>query len=579
VLLNLKMGVQMPRPTRRFALVAAVLVFAAAQVLLYLCRGPSTAGDTGAAAGHPLIIHHSPPPLVADSGRHWGLFNALFPAPKPSKCRELPVPDVYWQAADAFTPAFVHIPNADGIQIGQTVCVRVVVPAPAERTSITYTPLVGQPWDSVLLDMVGRATNISVPVALRPIADYRNTIRDSTHVYEADVLLRDVDTFAPRGFIEFRDARWNPETGLTPAAYDPESIFIDDTLAVQVGDADGTSPFSLQRHLDLPLCTAPDAEGRWISAESLPFDAAELPPADHHNMVWLPYACRLRRISYSDAVECMTARYPLQHWYGDSNIRRTLKKLVTLGQWCTSEEDLQTRPCLCEDYSESNFTRFNAGYRELMIDVTSEGGKALTAPPPDYRVVPDKTARIYLHKWEGLTYRNQPHWTTEFETGITQRYGHPNIAVISLTNWDAAFSSRVDFAVQMEKLMDYMAREYTPYTKFIIRTGQYYCCRTDSSPGVPRSYTRLRNAYFNDYVNRSFRERFGSTHRIAVWDVAGLTERLPFATRKEAVDCPANHARAEVVEIENQVLFNAMCNIAQPSAGSPEESPASSPIV
>ncbi|KAJ1724304.1 hypothetical protein LPJ61_005750, partial [Coemansia biformis] len=268
----------------------------------------------------------------------------------------------------AFTPAFVHIPNSDPIQIGQTVCVRVVVPAAPERNSITFTPLVGMPWDSVLLDMVGATTNISVPVDLKPIADFRNTLRDSTHVYEADVLLRDVDVYTPRGFIEFREAKWNPESGLQPMPYEPEAIFIGESLGVSVEDVDATSPYSLKRHLDLPLCTEPDAEGRWMSADALPFDVSELPPPDNHNMVWLPYSCRLRHISYTDAVQCMAARYPLMHWYGDSNIRRSLKKLVTLGQWCTSEEDLQTRSCLCEDYHESNFTRFNPGYRQLVID-------------------------------------------------------------------------------------------------------------------------------------------------------------------------------------------------------------------
>ncbi|KAJ2768298.1 hypothetical protein IWQ56_002979 [Coemansia nantahalensis] len=568
----------MPRLTRRQALVAAAAIFVLAQAVLYVCRArfAGSSAAAGAKSGRPVIVHNRPPPL-AGHGVHRELISALFPARKPTKCSEMAVPDTYWQTKDAFTPPFVHIPNRDGIQIGQTVCVRVVVPAPEQRSSITYTPLVGMPWDSVLLDMVGSATNISVPVKLTAIADYRNTIRDSPHVYEADVLLRDVDMFVPRGYVEFRDAQWNPEAGLPPVAYDPEALFIADELAVEVGDADGSSPFSLKRHLDLPLCTEPDAEGRWVSGEALPFSAGEVPPADNHNMVWLPYSCRLRRISYADAVGCMTARHPLMHWYGDSNIRRTLKKIATLGQWCSTAASLQTRACLCEDYTEANFTRFNAGYRELMIDVTSEGGQALTTPPADYRDVPDGTARIYLHKWEGLTHRNQPHWRTEFEKGITARYGHPSIAVISLTNWDAAFSSRVDFAVQMELLMDHLAHEYTPATKFVIRTGQYYCCRTDATPGAPRSFSRLRNAYFNDYVLRAFRERFGATHKVAVWDVAGLTERLPFSTRKEAVTCPANHARAEVVEIENQILFNAMCNIA-PLAGASQKAPSAGAI-
>ncbi|KAJ2766836.1 hypothetical protein IWQ57_004202, partial [Coemansia nantahalensis] len=439
------------------------------------------------------------------------------------------------------------------------------------RVSITYRPMAEMPWDSVLLDMVGRATNISVPVALKPTPDYRNTVRDSTHVYEADVLLRDVDTFAPRGFIEYRDGKWNPESGLPIEPYRPESLLIDDKLAVEVSDADGSNPFSLERYLDLPLCTEPDAEGRWVHAETLPFSAAEVPPADNHNMVWLPYSCRLRRVSYAELADCMTTHHQRIHWFGDSNTRRALKKIVTLGQWCTEEEDLGSRACLCEDGFDKNFTRFNVWVREQIIDMTSEGGQALTTPLADYRAVPDKTARIYMYKWDGLTSRNRPPWPTLFEKGVVAHYGHPSVAIISLANWDAAFSSHVEFAVQLDLLLELLEREYTPSTKFIIRTGQYYCCRTDATVEA-RQYTRLRNAYFSDYVNRAFRERFGATRRVAVWDVASLSERLPLSTRKEADVCNSNHPRAEIIEVENQLLYNAMCNIA-PGTDAPRAAP------
>ncbi|KAJ2130468.1 hypothetical protein GGF48_001997 [Coemansia sp. RSA 921] len=116
----------------------------------------------------------------------------------------------------------------------------------------------------------------------------------------------------------------------------------------------------------------------------------------------------------------------------------------------------------------------------------------------------------------------------------------------------------------MQKLLDYVQVEYSNYTQLYIRTGQYYCCRTDQTPNAPRAYSRLRNAYFDQYVIDAFRERFGHSHVIRIWNVAQVSERLPLSVRKETVKCPANHARAEVVEIENQILMNAMCNYFEP---------------
>ncbi|KAJ2784358.1 hypothetical protein H4R18_001162 [Coemansia javaensis] len=553
------------RPTRRMVVAAAaVLVIVAAQGILYLysARREQPAPDPAWAMPH--LIKPEPP------GRPDGWLSALLapsePAPRTVLCRDLPIPDVHWATRDEYAPAFVHVPAPGSVPIGGSVCVRVVVPAMPSSASMVHVPPPGQPWDSVMLDLVGKTTNISVPVRLQLVADIRNTQRGSTHIYEADVVLRDADAFVPRGYIEYRAAEWNSEDEAPVVPYKPEDIFIDGALQVVAEDRDGTSPYSLSRHADLPLCTDPGAEGRWVRAEAVPFSLAAIPPADNHDMVWLPYACRLRRISYPDAASCMAERHPLMHWYGDSNVRRALKKITTAGVWCSQPDELPTRRCLCEDYSEP-FTKFNVNARQQTIDLTREGGQQLEATPGNYTAVPENTARFYVHKWEGLTYRNSPPWDVAFKAGITKTFGAPSVAVISLVNWDSAFSTRASFAAQMERLVAFMAAEYTPRTTFVIRTGQYYCCRHDNTPSPrTRNFSRLRNAYFNDYVLQAFRERFGGTNRVLLWDVAGLAEHLPFATRKEAADCPANHARAEVVDIENQLLFNALCNDPEPEA-------------
>ncbi|KAJ1838174.1 hypothetical protein LPJ70_005569, partial [Coemansia sp. RSA 2708] len=544
------------RPTKRVLALLAVVAIACVHILFF--RRPRS--PPPAQSAFPDIIHHHTP-LPPPGHAHWPLLDKLLGPPLlPTKCRDLPVPDYYWSAQDAFTPAFVAIPNPQQVPVGETVCVRVVVPAKPARSSVLYTPMPDMPWDSVLLDLVGQQTNVSVPVHLQMAPDIRNTRRDSVHVYEADVVLRDADEYRARGYIEFRDAEWNPDGGLQPVAYGTEALYVPETLSVTVED-DGTSKYSLARHMELPLCTEADAEGRWVAEAMLPFDAELVAPAENHGLVWLPYACRLRRISYSEYISCLATRYPMMHWYGDSNLRRALKKITTLGEWCSANathyNSTETRTCLCEDYADG-FQPFDARYRELMIDLDPSGGRALTKPTK-YADVPAGIARMYLHKWEGLSYRNRPPWPQEFQNGITSRYGHPMMALISLTNWDAAFSSRAYFAVEMQALLDHLAREYTPFTELYVRTGQYYCCRTDVGQR-PRSYSRLRNAYFDQYVVDAFAERFGGSHALHVWDVASISERLPLWVRRDNVKCPSNHARAEIVEVENQVLMNAMCN-------------------
>ncbi|KAJ2356881.1 hypothetical protein GGF43_001798 [Coemansia sp. RSA 2618] len=505
-------------------------------------------------AGHAMTVHKYNQSAQKGSG---GLLNALYkqrPVRESArkKCSDIEVPSSYWTATSADTQAFVAIPDAGRMGVGDTVCVRVVVPAQKKGVHMAYTPFPNTPWDSVLLDMVGQRTGVSVPVRLQPVMDIRNTFREESHVYEADVRLRDVDEYRAEGYIEFRDARWNCEDALEPADYVPEPLHIPHTLRVEVADPRNASPYRLERHMELPPCTEPDVEGRWIAADALPFDAGQIPPPDNHGRVWLPYTCRLRRITYGEFSRCVQARYPLMHWFGDSNLRRVLKKLATRGEWCATSAEQQTRPCICEDYKE-DFARFNATHRELVIDFDGRGGRMRTDENADFVHLPGgETTRIYFHKWEGLSKKNKPAWHASFKDSVSSRFGLPAVAMVSLTNWDAAFDTRAQYSVELERLLGIVAREYPASTELVIRTGQYFCCRSDFDPPDTRSFSRLRNAYFDQYTVAAFQERFGHSHKIHVWDVASLAEHRPWAYRNESTDCNANHARSELVEIENQ---------------------------
>ncbi|KAJ2544013.1 hypothetical protein EV175_005931 [Coemansia sp. RSA 1933] len=143
-------------------------------------------------------------------------------------------------------------------------------------------------------------------------------------------------------------------------------------------------------------------------------------------------------------------------------------------------------------------------------------------------------------------------------TPTERTYGHPQVVIFSLTNWDSAFSTLQVFVHDVEVLLDHVEREYSASTEIIVRTGQYFCCRTDTSK-LKRKYSRLRNKSFDRHVVDAFKRRFGATRKVSIWDVSAISENQPQAAREQAIVCPANHARSEVIETENQVLFNYMC--------------------
>ncbi|KAJ1990438.1 hypothetical protein EDC05_004082 [Coemansia umbellata] len=475
---------------------------------------------------------------------------------QPLKCSQLPIPEHYWAGKRSEMPLFVEIPSLQPINVGDTVCVRVIIPANRVKASVVFAPFPDTPWDSILLDMVGNSTGISVPVELKRVDDLRNYGINNAHIYEADVQLRDADLYRPEGYLEYRDAKWNAEAPLGPQPFMPEPLFISDLLAIDVQDKDKQSPFSLSRYMELPVCTESNPEGRWVSIDDIPFDTSSLPPPDNHNRVWLPYDCRLLRISYQSFAQCLISKYPTVHFFGDSNMRRALKKITTLGEWCSTPQEQASGRCLCEDHSEP-FPRFNLNIRDAHINMDpTNGGWAQTGDLVHTRHA--NQSRIYAHRWDGLTENNQAPWWAVFGAGM-ERNGHAQLVIISLTNWDAAFSTRSFYAWELNRLLDIIENVYDPRTEIMVRTGQYYCCRHDESR-TKRRYSRLRNKAFDSYIVDAFTERFNSTRKLSIWDVSALSERRPLEARKESISCHANHARAEIIEIENQLLFNHMCN-------------------
>ncbi|KAJ2357887.1 hypothetical protein GGF43_001181, partial [Coemansia sp. RSA 2618] len=303
-------------------------------------------------------------------------------------------------------PAFVDIPQASSISLGDSVCIRVVVPTKASNSSKSFAPFPNTPWDSVLLDLVGNYTGISVPVALQMSNNPQNYIRRSVHIYEADVVLRDVDTFIPAGYIEYRDALWNGEDHTEVQPMVPEQLAISPDAHVAVTD-DSSSTYSMANYLSLPLCTEPDADGRWVSVDDLPFNASLALPPDNTNRVWLPYDCRLQRYSYQEFAQCLQQKHPLVHWFGDSNTRRALKKITTLGRWCSKPEEIDTQMCICNDNAQG-LGMFDKSAPFFPIDIDPVNGGKSPLSDKHLDVPPANSSRIIMFPWGGLTTLNSP---------------------------------------------------------------------------------------------------------------------------------------------------------------------------
>ncbi|KAJ2448394.1 hypothetical protein EV183_005460 [Coemansia sp. RSA 2336] len=468
-------------------------------------------------------------------------------------CSELPVPESYLTLAD-FSP-FIDISQPYIVAAGSSVCVRVVVPAVPSNTFLSYAPFPGTPWDSVLVDMVGNNTGVSIPVALQPSNHAQNYIRNQTHIYEADVVLRDADIYIPTGYIEYRNGLWNNEDHIEIPPMIPEQLEVNAVVTVE---DNALNDFRLSNYPNLPLCTEPDADGRWIAKDKLPFNTTLA--TDNYGRVWLLYSCQLQPYTYKEFARCLQQKHPLIHWFGDSNTRRALKKLTTFGQWCSEPNRINSAQCICHDSGEK-FGIYNSKSSVVPIDI--DPAMAVSAPALDANIgtVPANSSRIIMFRWGGLTPRNNPPWPDTFAANFTHRMGIPSVAIFGLINWDTAFTARTYFIQQVELLAAHILQNYSSNIKIVIRTGQYYCCTHDQVPNFKRMYTRLRNQYFNQYLIDILRTKLGSNYSISIWDVSQIAERRPYAARKEMVlGCSSNHARAELVDIENSLLMNHLCN-------------------
>ncbi|KAL1923795.1 uncharacterized protein VTP21DRAFT_8775 [Calcarisporiella thermophila] len=534
------------------------------------------------------------------------------------------------------------------LKSGQPFCVRVVLPPLEEgawelndTNRELYTPLPGYGWDSLLMAAVDFSKE-NLTVALKPKQWHGHTVlhrlvrekealhnpsladaaradgverlpheavkRGGIHVYEAEVRLLDPGTYQIFTRWEYRDGRWNYDTApLVP--YIPVELPSPDGLRLRVVDEDEkpkerkddvelegeltlegmhAKEVSYTNHFDLPLCTSHgDHPGRWLHISQFNTSDPKVQPSavDSAGFFWAPYTCRYRKVTYQEFSQCLAQKYPRVHWFGDSNSRRSLKKIVTKGEWCKDgggDDEQRARECACEDYTQADwdYSLFNPG--ERINNLTIVGDEHNTT-----------RSLVEYYKWDGLSNFNDPAWeeifnefpnvaelkkqipdlkvVPEFDpespSGSKQGRAHhakrwflsaqpPSLVIISLGNWDAAFLPYNEFVDRFNRLVAFLRQRYQPYgVPIVYRSSQYFCCRADNTAWQRRFSTLRLDAY-----DRLMRDTLKSELGAQIWNVFEMGEEMPMERKMANADCPSNHAPVDVVEAENQVLFNMLCN-------------------
>ncbi|KAI8344375.1 hypothetical protein BC941DRAFT_447348 [Chlamydoabsidia padenii] len=417
------------------------------------------------------------------------------------------------------------------------------------------------------------------------------------HIYQVNAVFFDPGDYVLDAKLEFQDAYWNTDLGPVQP-YHPVSLPIEPGAQVAVSTTTRRTDVDqlVLDHLDLPLCKAGkgDYPGRWLP---WPFgdkvDASRMVTGlDKHGKFWAPFECRYRPLSHNQFHRCLAKRFPGGlNVYGDSNMRRSIKSFLSHGQWCKGYEQYrgnnnnnnnsvvtgmfdspriwkylgdpnQIRACQCEDFREPTWNPawFNATARrwDTVFGNTEEETRNMGHDTEwdhdnDNQQGEKDGIPVSSYKWDGLTFMNDQGWEATFTNSTDQLPSDADLVVVSLVNWDIAYMQFDEFQQALQSLVNYLK---TQQGRLIYRTPQYYCCRVDQTNRHRKSNT-ARMKLFDQAARQLFQSEFDD---LMVWDVTILGEARTWDEKREGSTCGANHAQADVIHLENQILMNALCN-------------------
>jgi hypothetical protein len=567
---------------------------------------------------------------------------------------------------------FIVMPfsNQPTLKKGNKVCVRIVVPyrgiGEDDPFSIMYKPyklnneLVTYPWwDTTMTSLKELNTGASVPITMQPwpghyllrltarehngvsvnlpewarLRDELAVERKKMHIYQADVVIPHDGDYELSSLLEFVEGRYNFEFGpvtsykpLDLPIYPKNSRVLHVNNGYYNGDSQDMEERLLEEHLALPLCIGADHPGRWLPwPKHSKHDETSVSGLNRNNKYWAPYDCRYRRFSYELFNRCMSREYSRgMEIFGDSNIRRSLKKFVSHGQWCKNWDSHLEGPLVPADVMpvvNRTLTQFeNAEFkyekRQVMGDdspLDPPGEEPPEVPgypgPQEYEfVVPEQTRSCYCEDyyepgWDmgwfngsarrldffmnntqsqskglGYTKWDKGRSSAPKDRFLVQSYKWDGLTYLNQPGWEEAINATVpqpDVAVFSLGNWDAAFSELEPYLKDVDKLIQqikshYDLSKTRIVYRTPQYYCcRIDDSDRNrqvsgprlDLYDWEVRVRFMNELGAWVWNTMTLGESKNWDEKIESTDCPSNHVPADEVEIENQLLMNGLCNI------------------
>jgi len=325
-----------------------------------------------------------------------------------------------------------------------------------------------------------------------------------------------------------------------------------------------------------PACATAD-RGVWARAPS-PGALARAPGGPW----WRPDACDARAFSPAAVARCL-ARTPRALFLGDSHMRRHFKDLVGRSSkiadlrgalppapgaswWCVGRE--AEVDCACADAThrptDIDNNPLTAFYKEHDT-WWARGGEIALGPAAGAAPSP-VLARADLRWWVGFLF---PDWAEDLARTAAEAAaaaGAPDLVVFDLGAWDASFGNLARFEAELPGLARALAAAFPPPARLVYRTPTFFA-GDDAVDGAGdgnkgrRWVSHGKLARMHAAARAHLEAAPELAGRLVVWDVWAVGEARPVAeTRAQAAACVNGHEPSEDVSVENNILFNLLCD-------------------
>ena len=443
--------------------------------------------------------------------------------------------------------------------------------------------------DSALMSI----TSLLTPSKLSSLSAPSDTMAPFPFTDSDGAIASRVFTFA--GAIEYNNYEWNPDPQLeylTPAMHRIKYIDKYHILLVPHPPPHSSAP-------TLPICTASNHTGYYARIDSpyVPSDDAYTLQRNVLDQSFFPFDCMYRFIDADESFQCLGERYPVVHWFGDSNSRRALRMLYTANRW--GEEMIRMdSPTQCEDQEELNIAGMPVNSTEWPYPLP-EDESALChywryANYSYVRLPKDTSERLDCWRATGsrLYYRfllgmgwkkDRAEWFDNLMLNDYREIAQPaSLVIINSGNWESQESvwdhtqsgqmlgrentdeARQEYNItwKLERLVDILDQYYVavnPNVSIVFRGGNAWL--TPRGETIRRHTTTRLHAISDRMQRHLLQSRIG--HRLLVWDVQVTRAYTAHDLDKYATvgaGCKDGHSGVKQVALDNQILLNGLCN-------------------